>query len=228
LLTDALLQLAENPNIFGSFMDLVVKFMQVNILLSTIADRKQVLSVYARAYYYSKASDEPNYNKLSAYILEYENPLKKMLVDFKGLSSKIGLGLLTVKDSLSKFLGVPEMRKEGLLSLTTKPEQMKLPSQDQVCFLPHFYFCVSCSNQNLLSKALFDALSLSKYYIWIGWICLLIPEEFAVKEGALLGLLKISLSHYYMLTVYKDEVRSRSIKSKCERRRQIITKKHVT
>eukprot|EP01102_Stenamoeba_stenopodia_P021742 TRINITY_DN8845_c0_g1_i1.p1 TRINITY_DN8845_c0_g1~~TRINITY_DN8845_c0_g1_i1.p1 ORF type:complete len:1151 (-),score=261.18 TRINITY_DN8845_c0_g1_i1:250-3702(-) len=177
--------LTENPHIFGSFMDLIVKFVQVHILLSTIADRKQVLSVYAKAHFYSKISEEPNYNKLGAYILEYEAPLKRMLVDFKNLSSKIGLGLLTIKDPLSKFLGVPEMRKDGLLSLITRPEQMKLPSHDQ---------------------PLFDALSLQKYFIWIGWICLLIPEEFAVKEGALLNLLRTSLSQYYLLTVYKDEV----------------------
>jgi hypothetical protein len=122
---------------------------------------------------------------LGTYILEYETPWKKMILDFKGIGSKLGTGLLTLKEALLKFQSVPELRKDGLLSLTLKPEQMKSPSHD---------------------IALYDALSISKMSQWISWICLLIPEEFATKEGALYGLLRVALSNAYVLPVYRDEM----------------------
>lgn len=49
-------------------MDLFLLYIQINILISSIEERKIIMAVYYKLYYYLKYQSEPNFPRLLLFI----------------------------------------------------------------------------------------------------------------------------------------------------------------
>ena len=56
-------QLEDNGDLVIQFMDLLTRYIQVQVLLGTIAERKQLVTLYAIAFQVSHVSTEPNFTR---------------------------------------------------------------------------------------------------------------------------------------------------------------------
>lgn len=57
------LKLSVNPNLTSRFMNLVVIFMQVHVMLSFIPGMKAILAVFARTHQHLNSSEDPSFGK---------------------------------------------------------------------------------------------------------------------------------------------------------------------
>uniref|UniRef100_A0AAY4EQI0 Nck-associated protein 1-like n=1 Tax=Denticeps clupeoides TaxID=299321 RepID=A0AAY4EQI0_9TELE len=65
-----------------SFLDLIVTYASVIIMLSRIDDKKVLVGMYNCAHEMSNGNSEPSYPRLGQMFLEYEQPLKKLTEEF--------------------------------------------------------------------------------------------------------------------------------------------------
>ncbi|KAG7259309.1 hypothetical protein CRUP_005771, partial [Coryphaenoides rupestris] len=65
-----------------SYLDLIVTYTSVIIMLSRLDDKKVLVSMYNCAYEMTKATCESSYPRLSQMFIEYEQPWKKLSEDF--------------------------------------------------------------------------------------------------------------------------------------------------
>lgn len=65
-----------------NYLDLVVKYASMLILLAGVEDRKAVLGLFNAAYDLLKGSGDPSFPRLGQLIVDYEQPFKKLCDDF--------------------------------------------------------------------------------------------------------------------------------------------------
>lgn len=73
-----------------------------------------------------------NIFRISNYLIMFDNPIKAMQDEFKPLSNFIGKILNNLTFIYSKIRTIPSLRKEGVLNITLKPEDMNKPITDKV------------------------------------------------------------------------------------------------
>jgi hypothetical protein len=77
-----------NVDLMTYFMNLLVKFAQLHVLVSMAPEPKLMLSAYAKAYHIVAANTEPNFGKIAAYLKTYASPLKYMQETFGDLARR--------------------------------------------------------------------------------------------------------------------------------------------
>ncbi|XP_018424176.1 PREDICTED: nck-associated protein 1-like [Nanorana parkeri] len=118
-----------NYNFTKSYLDLIVTYFSVIMLISRIDDRKTLVALYNCASEMLQGQSEPSYARLGQMLLEYDNPLKK-------LSEEFGTHTKTVTDALRSmhFLfcrrsqSAEQWRGAQLLSFLSNPATMISPS----------------------------------------------------------------------------------------------------
>uniref|UniRef100_A0A8C3T7I2 Uncharacterized protein n=1 Tax=Chelydra serpentina TaxID=8475 RepID=A0A8C3T7I2_CHESE len=71
-----------NYDLTKNYLDLVVTYTSVIILLSRIEDRKALIGMYNCAHEMIQGSGDPSYARLAQMVLEYDTPLKKLTEEF--------------------------------------------------------------------------------------------------------------------------------------------------
>ncbi|GAM28510.1 hypothetical protein SAMD00019534_116860 [Acytostelium subglobosum LB1] len=163
------------------FMELVVLFAKLHMLLAHLADRRTVLAVYARLFQHTRSQVEPNYSRLSRWIIESDLPVKRIQDDLKGLNDAIGHTLLSVEATYSKRRLITQLRRDGALNLILKPEDIARPIQDQYRT---------------------DLTFASRVYQWVIFGYLIAPG--ALTTPNTIELLKAALSEGFNLPVYRE------------------------
>ncbi|XP_068123381.1 nck-associated protein 1-like isoform X2 [Hyperolius riggenbachi] len=118
-----------NYNFTKSYLDLIVTYFSVIMLISRIEDRKTLVALYSCASEMLQGQSEPTYARLGHMLLDYDNPLKK-------LSEEFGPHTKTVTDALMSmhFLfcrrtqSAEQLRGAQMLSLLSNPAAMISPS----------------------------------------------------------------------------------------------------
>ncbi|KAM4044645.1 nck-associated protein 1-like [Anomaloglossus baeobatrachus] len=111
-----------------SYLDLIVTYFSVILLMSRIDDRKTLIALYNCAFEMLQGQSDPSFARLGQMLLEYDHPLKK-------LSEEFGPHTKTVTDALMSlhFLfclrshSADQWRGAQLLNLLNNPAAMISP-----------------------------------------------------------------------------------------------------
>lgn len=122
------LDITVNYDLTKAYLDLVVTYVSIIILLSRIEDRKAVLSLYNIAYDMTNGHSDTSFPRLGQMILDYEQPLKKLSEEFVPHSKPLHNALLSLKDIfLERNVDVTAWRQKHLFSLISDPDSMVNP-----------------------------------------------------------------------------------------------------
>jgi len=120
-----------NPDVTNLFLKLLVCYVRVNLIASFFTDRKLVAAIYSRAYNLANGTSEPNYPRISKYLLDFESPIDKMHEDLFGLSARVGqvLGLMKANFDRS-FPPTDSLFHDGPLNSLHNPSIIAKPSEE--------------------------------------------------------------------------------------------------
>ncbi|KAL7078798.1 hypothetical protein ACQ4LE_002746 [Meloidogyne hapla] len=124
------LNINQNLDLTTSFLNLLVNFCSLMILLSRVEDRKSVLGLYAAAYDVLHTGNETSFPRLGQMIVDYEQPLKKLSEDL-GLSYRVlSSALESLKETyFRRNISAEQQRDSAMISLTANPRHMLYAAQ---------------------------------------------------------------------------------------------------
>ncbi|KAM5332875.1 nck-associated protein 1-like [Glossophaga mutica] len=145
-----------------SYLDLIVTYTSVILLLSRIEDRRVLIGVYNCAHEMLHGHGDPSYPRLSQMVLEYEHPLKKLTEEFGPHTKSVSGALLSLHFLyVRRNHGAEQWRSAQLLSLISTPPAMINPatSDTMACeylsvevmerwIIIGFLLCHGCLNSN--------------------------------------------------------------------------------
>eukprot|EP01087_Luapelamoeba_hula_P014697 TRINITY_DN4352_c0_g1_i1.p1 TRINITY_DN4352_c0_g1~~TRINITY_DN4352_c0_g1_i1.p1 ORF type:complete len:922 (+),score=120.84 TRINITY_DN4352_c0_g1_i1:139-2904(+) len=175
------LQIGESPLVTQGYMELVVKFIQLNILITMINDRRVIVTAFARLSFIMRNKSEPNFERIAQFLTRYAFPFVKLPEILKPCSKRIGQALSSLMMPYMKTNDLQYLRKEGLLNITLNPDKIALPAQDPM-------------QLNLLVR--------DKMLQWILWGFLFCADE--LEHNDALVLIRVCLTHCWRLTVFRD------------------------
>ncbi|TRY96954.1 hypothetical protein DNTS_013243 [Danionella cerebrum] len=175
-----------NFDLTRNYLDLVVTYTTLMLLLSRIEERKAIIGLYNYAHEMTHGSSDREYPRLGQMIVDYENPLKKMMEEFvphgKALSDAlVSLQMVYPRRNLS----ADQWRNAQLLSLISAPSTMLNPAQSDT--MPCEY------------------LSLDTMEKWIVFGFILCHAALN-SDPAALSLWKLALQSSSCLCLFRDEV----------------------
>ncbi|XP_065072072.1 nck-associated protein 1 homolog [Rhopilema esculentum] len=175
-----------NFHLTKAYLDLIVTYATLFIMVSRVEDRKTVLSLFNHAYDIQKGHGESGFPRLGQMILDYEVPFKKLMEEFTPHAQRVGIALQSVHE-LYRRRNLPgdQMRQGQHLSLTSMPQNMLNPSQSEM---------VQC-----------EYLSIEEMAKWILFGYMLCPSQLTAQPGAL-DIWKLALQDGYCVMLFRDEV----------------------
>ncbi|CAL1265063.1 unnamed protein product [Larinioides sclopetarius] len=115
-----------------NYLDLIVTYMSLMILLSRVEDRKAVLGLFNTAHEMTHGHNDPTFPRMGQLILDFDNPLKKLSEEFIPHSKLLFQALMSLQQVFPRRnLTVEEWRKSQMLSLVASPVQMLNPAQTE-------------------------------------------------------------------------------------------------
>uniref|UniRef100_A0AAX7VAS6 Nck-associated protein 1 n=1 Tax=Astatotilapia calliptera TaxID=8154 RepID=A0AAX7VAS6_ASTCA len=167
-----------------NYLDLVVTYTTLMIILSRIEERKAIIGLYNYAHEMTHGASDREYPRLGQMIVDYENPLKKMMEEFVP-HGKVGELFVLQMVYPRRNLSADQWRNAQLLSLISAPSTMLNPAQSDT--MPCEY------------------LSLDTMEKWIvfGFILCHVALN---SDAAALSLWKLALQSSTCLCLFRDEV----------------------
>ncbi|KAL4655717.1 nck-associated protein 1-like [Arapaima gigas] len=168
-----------NFNFTKSYLDLIVTYTSVILLLSRIDDKKALVTLYNCAHEMSNGNSDPSYPRLGQMILEYDHPWKKLTEEFGPHTKSVTAAVLSLQMVYPRRnLGAEQWRSAQLLSLLSVPANMLAPAccETMPCeylsmevmerwIILGFLLCHSSLNTNQPSQDLWKAALRSGLYI---------------------------------------------------------------
>nr|KAF6374709.1 NCK associated protein 1 like [Pipistrellus kuhlii] len=112
-----------------SYLDLIVTYTSVILLLSRIEDRRLLIGVYNCAHEMLHGHSDPSFPRLSQMVLEYDHPLKKLTEEFGPHTKAVSGALLSLHFLfVRRNQGAEQWRSAQLLSLISSPPAMINPA----------------------------------------------------------------------------------------------------
>ncbi|XP_027713854.1 nck-associated protein 1-like [Vombatus ursinus] len=145
-----------------SYLDLIVTYTSVILLLSRIEDRRVLIGMYNCAFEMTQGHSDPSFARLGQMVLEYDHPLKKLTEEFGPHTKAVSGALLSLYFLFTRRnQGAEQWRSAQLLSLISAPPTMINPasSDTMACeylslevmerwILIGFLLCHGCLNAN--------------------------------------------------------------------------------
>ncbi|EEC12517.1 membrane-associated protein Hem isoform X3 [Ixodes scapularis] len=179
------LDITLNFDMTKAYLDLVVAYVTLMILLSRVEDRKAVLGLFNTAHEMTHGHSDNSFPRLGQLIVEYDPPLKKLADEFVPHSKTLFQALLSLQQVFPRRnLTADEWRKSQMLSLLVSPAQMLTPAQTET--MPCEY------------------LSLETMERWIILGFLLIHPY--LQQPPAQALFLQALSNGWALTLFRDEL----------------------
>uniref|UniRef100_A0A8D0GZB5 NCK associated protein 1 like n=1 Tax=Sphenodon punctatus TaxID=8508 RepID=A0A8D0GZB5_SPHPU len=118
-----------NYNFTKSYLDLIVTYTSVILLLARIEDRKVLIGMYNCAHEMIHGSSDPSFARLGHMILEYDNPLRKLMEEFGPHTKAVSNTLLSLHFLFARRNQTADQwRKDQLLSLISNSMAMLAPA----------------------------------------------------------------------------------------------------
>ncbi|KAM8990521.1 nck-associated protein 1-like [Ara ararauna] len=180
-----------NYELTKGYLDLVVTYASLVLLLARIEERRPLVGLYHCAHEMSHGSGDPGFARLGQMLLEYEHPLKKLAEEFVPHTKAVTSALLSLHPLfMRRNRDAEQWRSEQLLSLLSTPGAMLSPSTSDTA---------AC-----------EYLSLEVMERWILLGFLLCPSALGsappclqLWRGALRGSLRVSLLREEALPVHR-------------------------
>uniref|UniRef100_A0A8C0GTB3 NCK associated protein 1 like n=1 Tax=Chelonoidis abingdonii TaxID=106734 RepID=A0A8C0GTB3_CHEAB len=141
-----------NYDLTKNYLDLVVTYTSVILLLSRIEDRKALIGMYNCAHEMIQGSGDPSYARLAQMVLEYDTPLKKLTEEFGPHSKAVTSALLSLHFLfVRRNQSAEQWRSDQLLSLISNSATMLSPASSDVvslAFRAGFLLCHGCLSSN--------------------------------------------------------------------------------
>uniref|UniRef100_A0A671S9S8 Nck-associated protein 1 n=1 Tax=Sinocyclocheilus anshuiensis TaxID=1608454 RepID=A0A671S9S8_9TELE len=175
-----------NFDLTKNYLDLVVTYTNLMMLLSRIEERKAIIGLYNYAHEMTHGSSDREYPRLGQMIVDYENPLKKMMEEFVPHGKSLQDALVSLQMVYPRRnLSADQWRNAQLLSLISAPSTMLNPAQSDT--MPCEY------------------LSLDTMEKWIVFGFILCHAALS-SDPAALSLWKLALQSSSCLCLFRDEV----------------------
>ncbi|KAM3621969.1 uncharacterized protein V6R79_018401 [Siganus canaliculatus] len=111
-----------------NYLDLIITYTSVIIMLSRIDDKKALVGMYNCAYEMTNGNSDPSYPRLGQMFVEYEHPWKKLIEEFGPHTKSVTTALMSLKMVYPRRnLPVEQWRSAQLLSLLSAPAAMLDP-----------------------------------------------------------------------------------------------------
>ncbi|KAM7028318.1 LOW QUALITY PROTEIN: nck-associated protein 1-like [Acridotheres tristis] len=118
-----------NYDFTKGYLDLVVTYVSLVLLLARTEERRLLLGLYQCAHEMSHGASEPGFPRLAQMVLEYEHPLKKLPEEFGPHTKAVSSALLSLRAPFSRRCRDAEQwRREQLLSLLGPAGDMLSPA----------------------------------------------------------------------------------------------------
>uniref|UniRef100_A0A8C4YGN9 NCK associated protein 1 like n=1 Tax=Gopherus evgoodei TaxID=1825980 RepID=A0A8C4YGN9_9SAUR len=122
-----------NYDLTKNYLDLVVTYTSVILLLSRIEDRKALIGMYNSAHEMIQGSGDPSYARLAQMVLEYDTPLKKLTEEFGPQTKAVSSALLSLHFLfVRRNQSAEQWRSDQLLSLISNSATMLSPASSDV------------------------------------------------------------------------------------------------
>ncbi|GAB0101031.1 Membrane-associated protein Hem [Sergentomyia squamirostris] len=124
------LDLTINFELTRNYLDLVITYVSLMILLSRVEDRKAVLGLFNAAYEMQHNSSDASFPRLGQMIIEYDVPIKKLSEEFIPHQRLLSAALISLtKVYPMRNLPVEKWREMQTLSLVGNPAMLLKPSK---------------------------------------------------------------------------------------------------
>uniref|UniRef100_A0A8B9CM25 NCK associated protein 1 like n=1 Tax=Anser brachyrhynchus TaxID=132585 RepID=A0A8B9CM25_9AVES len=175
-----------NYDFTKGYLDLVVTYVSLVLLLARTEDRRALVGMYHCAHEMSHGASDPSFARLGQMLLEYEHPLKKLTEEF-GPHTKVGRDALLSLHFLfaRRNQGAEQWRSDQLLSLLSTAGAMLSPASSDT---------MAC-----------EYLSLEVMERWILMGFLVCPGALGMSPQCL-ELWRLALQGSLYLTLLRDEV----------------------
>lgn len=130
-----------NFDLTKNYLDLIITYTTLMILLSRIEERKAIIGLYNYAHEMTHGASDREYPRLGQMIVDYENPLKKMMEEFVPHSKSLSDALISLQMVYPRRnLSADQWRNAQLLSLISAPSTMLNPAQSDTVWFRFFPF----------------------------------------------------------------------------------------
>lgn len=134
-----------------SYLDLIVTYVSLMILLSRVEDRKAVLGIFNMAFDIINGHFEVSFYRLGQMIIDYEQPMKKLSEEFIPHSKLLQQALSSLAHIFhDRNMSAHEWRNEQLFSLIANPEIMLNPAHTQ--FIQNHYLSMESLERYVICK----------------------------------------------------------------------------
>ncbi|GAB5575801.1 nck-associated protein 1 isoform X3 [Prionailurus iriomotensis] len=165
-----------NFDLTKNYLDLIITYTTLMILLSRIEERKAIIGLYNYAHEMTHGASDREYPRLGQMIVDYENPLKKMMEEFVPHSKMV---------YPRRNLSADQWRNAQLLSLISAPSTMLNPAQSDT--MPCEYLSLD---------------AMEKWIIFGFILC----HGILNTDATALNLWKLALQSSSCLSLFRDEV----------------------
>ncbi|KAJ3610092.1 hypothetical protein NHX12_022186 [Muraenolepis orangiensis] len=175
-----------NFDLTKNYLDLVVTYTNLMMLLSRIEERKAIIGLYNYAHEMTHGASDREYPRLGQMIVDYENPLKKMMEEFVPHGKSLSDALISLQMVYPRRnLSADQWRNAQLLSLISAPSTMLNPAQSDT--MPCEYLSLD---------------AMEKWIVFGFILCHAVLNT----DAAALSLWKLALQSSTCLCLFRDEV----------------------
>ncbi|XP_039255502.1 nck-associated protein 1-like isoform X1 [Styela clava] len=172
----------------SSYLNMIVKYVSLLILLSRIDERKAIIGLYNHAHDMLQGKTDKDFQRLAQMIMDYENnPLKKLVDDFSVHSRSVHVALMSLMQVYpQRNMTADNWRAGSLFSIISSPTQMLNPAQTD--------------------KMPCEYLSIEDMEKWIYFGYLLCHATMVSQQEASTCLWKPVLQTNFCLSLFRDEI----------------------
>ncbi|XP_077185377.1 nck-associated protein 1-like [Paroedura picta] len=118
-----------NYDFTKNYLDLIVTYASVILLLCRIDDRKALIGLYNCCHEMIHGTSDPSFPRLGQMILEYENPLRKLMEEFGPHTRAVSNALLSLHSLFARRnQSADQWRSDQLFSLISNAAGMLAPA----------------------------------------------------------------------------------------------------
>lgn len=174
-----------NYDLTKAYLDLIVTYASLMMLVARVDDRKAVLGLYNHAFEIKNGRGEDSFPRLGSMIVDYENPLKKIAEQFVPHQQRVSTALQSVHEIYVRRNSTAEQwRQSQIVSIISAPLQMLNPATSDVPPVEY--------------------LSLETVQKWILFGYTLCHQQLAMP--GVTDMWKVALQDGYCITLFRDEI----------------------
>lgn len=175
-----------NVDVMTYYFNLLIRYVQVQILMNQIDTPQNLLSCYARAFHHTSGNTEPNTGRIAKYLATFRpNPIQQIQKDCSSCNISLSVGNTVINwyPLLAKWSTVTSLVQNKAFNILEEPKQMLI---------------------NVGEKNHFELLQIEKLRNFTLWSFLICPAELARPQA--LDLLQLCLKQEFVVPIFREKV----------------------